>query len=208
MVTGSIGLKGVVRKLGLAASINEFDAHEIPPLTDEEALGLLATLAEHNDVPLSKPGQKKILSLLGANWPILLQLFISEIQDGEFQKPPTTAELEAIYRNRLVNGSRNQYCDGMFNRLKDIFSDSERRLGREILKAVCRSNNGLSREDFDLLHQKLEPALSQTTEGIEELDHVLDTLKHDGYVLQETAAPRRTRFGSNILRDFWLRKTD
>lgn len=30
LVTGSIGLKGVVRSLGLAPSVNEFDTHEIP----------------------------------------------------------------------------------------------------------------------------------------------------------------------------------
>lgn len=207
LVTGSIGLKGVVRNLGLAPSINEFDAHEIPPLSDDEAMGLLSALAKDNGVPLDPRGQKKILHLLGANWPILLQLFISEIQEGEFKKPPTAGQLEAIYLERLVNGSRNQYCDGMFDRLKDAFSDSERRLAREILKAVCRSNDGLGREDFDLLHQRMDPALSQTAPGLEELDHVLDTLKHDGYLLQESATPRRTRFGSNILRDFWHRKT-
>ncbi len=33
LVTGSIGLKGVVRALGLAPAVNEFDTHEIPPLT-------------------------------------------------------------------------------------------------------------------------------------------------------------------------------
>jgi len=207
LVTGSIGLKGVVRNLGLAPSINEFDAHEIPPLSDEEALGLLATLAKDNAIPLDASGRKKILRLLGANWPILLQLFISEIQEGEFKKPPTPAQLEAIYRDRLVAGSRNQYCDGMFDRLKDAFTEAERRLAREILKSVCRSPDGLGREEFDQLHQKLEPVLSQTASGMEELDHVLDTLKHDGYLLQESIGPRRTRFGSNILRDFWLRKT-
>jgi uncharacterized protein len=207
LVTGSIGLKGVVRSLGLAPSINEFDTHEIPPLSDEEALGLLAALAKDNAIPLNAGGRKVILRLLGANWPILLQLFISEIQEGEFRKPPTAAQLEVIYRERLVHGSRNQYCDSMFDRLKDAFSESERRLAREILKIVCRSPDGLGREDFDLLHQKLEPVLSQTAPGIEELDHVLDTLKHDGYLLQENIGARRTRFGSNILRDFWLRKT-
>ena len=207
LVTGSIGLKGVVRNLGLAPSINEFDSHEIPPLTEMEALGLLAALAKDNNVPLNIPGQKKILSLLGANWPILIQLFISEIQEGEFKKPPTAAQLEAIYHDRLVNGSRNQYCDGMFDRMKDAFTETERRLAREILKAVCRTSGGLNRQDFDELHQKLDPVLSQTASGIEELDHVLDTLKHDGYLLQENAGPRHTRFGSNILRDFWLRKT-
>lgn len=207
LITGSIGLKGVVRNLGLAPSINEFDAHEIPPLSDDEAMGLLTALATDNGVPLDTGGQKKILDLLGANWPILLQLFISEIQDGEFKKPPTDKELEALYLGRLVNGSRNRYCDGMFDRLKDAFSETERRLAREILKAVCHSPDGLGREDFDRLHEKLEPVLSQTASGIEELDRVLDTLKHDGYLLQESAGKRGTRFGSNILRDFWLRKT-
>lgn len=207
LVTGSIGLKGVVRNLGLAPSINEFDAHEIPPLSDDDAMGLLSALAKDNGVPLDTRGQKKILNLLGANWPILLQLFISEIEEGEFKKPPTAGQLEAIYLERLVNGSRNQYCDGMFDRLKDAFTETERRLAREILKAVCRSPAGLGREDFDRLHEKLDPVLSQTASGIEELDHVLDTLKHDGYLLQERTTSRRTRFGSNILRDFWLRKT-
>lgn len=207
LVTGSIGLKGVVRNLGLAPSINEFDAHEIPPLSDQEALGLLEALAKSNAISLSPNGRRKILELLGANWPILLQLFISEIQEGEFKKAPTGAQLEALYRDRLVNGSRNQYCDGMFDRLKDAFTETERRLAREILKAVCRSTDGLGREDFDRLHEKLEPVLSQTASGIEELDHVLDTLKHDGYLLQVNTGPRLTRFGSNILRDFWLRKT-
>ena len=126
-------------------------------------------------VPIDARGRKKILRLLGANWPILLQLFISEIQEGEFTKPPTAAQLEAIYRDRLVNGSRNQYCDGMFDRLKDTFTETERRLAREILKAVSRSADGLGREDFDRLHEKLDPVMSQTASGSEELDHWLWT---------------------------------
>jgi len=207
LVTGSIGLKGVVRNLGLAPTINEFDTHEIPPLSDEEALGLLATLAQDTGIPLNAKGRKKILALLGANWPILLQLFISEIQEGEFKKSPTDAQLESIYRDRLVNGSRNQYCKGMFDRLKEVFTESERRLAREILKAVCRAPDGLGREAFDRIHEKLDPVLSQTASGIEELDHVLDTLKHDGYLIQEKTVPHGTRFGSNILRDYWLHTT-
>lgn len=207
LVTGSIGLKGVVRSLGLAPAVNEFDTHEIPPLTDAEALGLLEKLAADNGIPLNLRGRQTVLRLLGANWPILLQLFVSEIQEGEFKKPPTAGQLETIYRKRLVNGSRNQYCDGMFDRLKDAFTESERRLAREILKAVCRCTEGMARENFDAIHARLEPELSRHASGIEELDHVLDTLKHDGYLLQETTGKRLTRFGSNILRDFWLRKT-
>ncbi len=107
LVTGSIGLKGVVRGLGLAPTVNEFDTHEIPPLTEGEALGLLETLARDNKLPLDSAGRAHILELLGANWPILLQLFISEIQDAGFTQPPTAEELDRLYHERLVHGSRN-----------------------------------------------------------------------------------------------------
>jgi hypothetical protein len=41
----------------------------------------------------------------------------------------------------------------------------------------------------------------------DELECVLDALKHDGYLLQESDGEQRTRFASNILRDYWRRKT-
>jgi hypothetical protein len=206
LVTGSIGLKGVVRGLRLAPTVNEFDTHEIPPLTNDEAHGLLENLAKDNGLPLNSKGRSHILKLLGANWPILLQLFISENQDGEFAQAPTAKELDRLYRERLVHGSRNQYCDGMYDRLKEIFSTSECQLAREILKATCRSADGLSRDDFEAIHVRVvpEPSLRALND---ELDHVLDTLKHDGYLLQQTEGKQVTRFASNILRDFWLRKT-
>lgn len=207
LVTGSIGLKGVVRKLGLAPAVNEFDTHEIPPLVEDEALGLLEALATSHRLPLNAAGRKKIMQLLGANWPILLQLFISEIQEQEFTKAPTAKELEAIYRERLVHGSRNQYCDGMYDRLKDVFSTSEVRLAREMLRASCRATKGLSRADFEAIHARLVPVEETRSLLADEFDHVLDTLKHDGYLLQQTTGEQRTTFASHILRDFWLRKT-
>lgn len=206
LVTGSIGLKGVVRGLGLAPAVNEFDTHEIPPLTDDEALELLETLAKDNRLPLNSGGRAHILRLLGANWPILLQLFMSEIQDGEFTLPPTAEELDRLYRERLVHGGRNQYCDGMYDRLTETFSTSGCQLAREILKATCRSATGLSRDHFEAIHARLTPEPTLRAPG-DELDHVLDTLKHDGYLLQQTNGQPLTRFASNILRDFWLRKT-
>ncbi len=207
LVTGSIGLKGVVRKLGLHPSVNEFDTLEIPPLTEEEAIGLLEALATSHSLPLNAAGRKKILQLIGANWPILLQLFISEIQEQEFTQAPTAKELEAIYRDKLVHGSRNQYCDGMYDRLKDVFTASEVRLAREMLRAACRNAKGLSRADFEAIHARLVPVEETRSLLADEFDHVLDTLKHDGYLLQQTTGEQRTTFASHILRDFWQRKT-
>jgi uncharacterized protein len=84
LVTGSIGLKAVVRRLDLAPTINDFDVHEITPLKDAEALEFLERLADDNNVSLDAKGRSHVLKLLGANWPILLQLFVSEIQNEGF----------------------------------------------------------------------------------------------------------------------------
>ena len=207
LVTGSIGLKGVVRRLGLSPTINDFDTIEIPPLSEADALEFLATLARDNAIPLTAAGRRHILQLLGGPWPILLQLFVSEVQESHPAKAPTKTELERLYREHLVAGPRNEYCGGMFNRLKEVFSDSECRLAREILKSLCRTPAGLPREAFETIHAKLVPIPEQRALHADELDYVLDTLKHDGYLHQAHDGPQSTRFASHLLRDYWLRKT-
>lgn len=207
LVTGSIGLKSVVRRLGLSPTINDFDVREIPPLKQAEALDLLQRLAADNNVPLDEPGCRHILKLLGANWPILLQLFVSAVQDEAFTKPPELSALDQLYRERLVGDSRNKYCDNMFERLKDIFSESECRLAREILRTLCRAQRPFSHEDLESIHARLIPQDGHRALLADELDYVLDALKHDGYLLQVTGGEQRTGFASHILRDYWRRKT-
>ena len=207
LVTGSIGLKGVVRRLGLSPTINDFDTLEIPPLTETEALEFLESLARDNDLPLPVAARRHILRLLGGPWPILLQLFVSELREGQPTKAPSTAALDRIYREQLVAGPRNEYCSGMFTRLKEAFGDGECRLAREILKKLCQADRGLTRADFEAIHARLVPMPEQRALAGDELDYVLDSLKHDGYLRQDFDGEQRTHFASNILRDFWKRKT-
>jgi hypothetical protein len=207
LVTGSIGLSGVVRRLDLAPAVNEFDILEIPPLTDAEALGLLEILTKNDSLPLDARAHRHILKLLGANWPFLLQLFISEIQEQRFDNKPSLKQLDNIYRDQLVHGNRNQYCDGMHHRLKNAFTPSEYQLAREILRTVCRKPEGLTHTDFEDIHARMVPDPNHRVLVADELDCVLDTLKHDGYLLQDKEGDHRTRFASNILRDYWLVKT-
>lgn len=209
LVTGSIGLNGLVRRLGLSPTINEFDTVEIPPLDDDEALAFLEQLAGGEGVPLSGACRKHILRLLGTNWPILLQLFVSEIQEWQSamnRKTPAVADLDRIYREGLVGGNRNKYCSEMWDRLPKVFGPSELRLAREILKELCISPAGKTRGEFNGLHARLVPDDAHRALVAEELDYVLDTLKHDGYVVQPAQEGHRTRFASNILHDYWTRR--
>lgn len=58
---------------------------------------------------ISAANRRQILELLGAKWPILLKLFVAEIQEADFRKTPTKADILAIYDGELVRGSRNKY---------------------------------------------------------------------------------------------------
>jgi hypothetical protein len=209
LVTGSIGLNGLVRRLGLSPTINEFDTVEIPPLNDAEALSFLEQLARDEGVPLSGAGRRRILRLLGTNWPILLQLFVSEVQEWQCatrRRMPAIADLNRIYGDGLVGGNRNKYCSEMWDRLPKVFNPGELRLAREILKELCLASTGKTRDDFQALHARLVPDEAHRAHVAAELDYVLDTLKHDGYVVQPPQDGHRTRFASNILRDYWARR--
>ena len=206
---GRVRHRELVRRLGLSPTINDFDSIEIPPLKEVEALKFLEQLAHDEEIKLSEKGRRAILRLLGTNWPILLQLFVSEIQewqeDSGARRAPTEVELRRIYRERLVNGNRNKYCSEMWNRVPKVFSTSEGRLAREILKELRLLPAGMTRQEIEALHARLVPDDDHRFQVGAELDYVLDTLRHDGYVLQ---VDKRMQFASNILRDYWIRRSE
>lgn len=206
LVTGSIGLEGLLRRIGLSPTANDFDTIEIPPLTDEEALDFLMQLSKGEEIPLNESAGRRILKLMGANWPILLELFMSELQDKELTKSPTMPELKDLYEVRMVRGSRNKYCQEMFTRLSkdELFSPTERRIAFEALKLLT-SRPVVGGSDLEGIHAKIVPDEKVRSMTGDELGFVIDTLRHDGYLLRRDDG--QYQFASNILRDYWIHRT-
>ena len=206
LVTGSIGLEGLLRRIGLSPTANDFDTIEIPPLTDEEALDFLMQLSEGERIPLNYAAGRQILKLMGANWPILLELFMSELQDKDLKKSPTMPELKELYEVRMVRGSRNKYCQEMFNRLSkdELFSPTERRIAFETLKLLT-SQPTVGGSELEDIHSKIVPDANVRSMTGDELGFVIDTLRHDGYLLRRSDG--QYQFASNILRDYWIHRT-
>jgi hypothetical protein len=123
---------------------------------------------------------------------------------------PATGDL---YDEQMVRGNRNKYCQEMFTRLTkpEMFSPSERRLAQEILRDICRSTTGFGQADFDTLHNRLVPDAAHRSLLATELDYVLETLRHDGYLVRlkdkDPARDGLHHFASNILRDYWRHRT-
>ena len=207
LVTGSIGLTGLLRRLGLSPAANDFDSIDIEPLTDKEALRFLEERADGEGISLSAPARRRILERLGVGWPLLLAAFLSEVQDHAAAKGPTVKDIDHLYEDRMVRGNRNKYCQEMFTRLTkpEMFSPSERRLAQEILRDLCRSNQAFGKDDFDNLHARLVPDAAHRSLLATELDYVLETLRHDGYLVRQRDGLHT--FASHILRDFWRHRT-
>ena len=207
LVTGSIGLTGLLRRLGLSPAANDFDTIDIEPLTDKEALRFLEERAEGEGITLSAAARRRILESLGVGWPLLLATFLSEVQDHAADKGPTVKDIEHLYEERMVRGNRNKYCQEMFTRLSkpEMFSPSERRLAQEILRDLCRSAKAFGKDDFDTLHARLVPDAAHRSLLTTELDYVLEILRHDGYLVRQRDGLHA--FASHILRDFWRHRT-
>ena len=207
LVTGSIGLTGLLRRLGLSPAANDFDSIDIEPLTDKESLQFLEERADGEGITLSAAARRRVLQRLGVGWPLLLGTFLSEIQDHAAEKSPTVKDIDHLYEERMVRSSRNKYCQEMLTRLTkpEMFSPSERRLAQEILRNLCRSNQAFANDDFNALHTRLVPDAAHRSLLATELDYVLETLRHDGYLVRQRDGLHT--FASHILRDFWRHRT-
>ncbi|MCP4626444.1 MAG: hypothetical protein GY850_23480 [bacterium] len=206
LVTGSIGLDSIVRRLGLQDTINDFHTVELPPLTSSQAHEFINRLAADNAIAINAASRNKILDLVGAAWPYFLQIFLLEIKTHQRKtsKALTPDSLKQIYWERMIAGQRNKYLPHMFDRLKTCFTANELKVARELLKQCSRDKQGLTRDRMLHIYKAVITDSDQQSE--EQLNYVLDVLKHDGYLTQSLTGQHRTRFFSNMLRDYWQRK--
>jgi len=196
LLTGSIGLDSVVRRLGFPDAINDLRRQELWPLQAAEAIALTRQLVCDNcglEAPFAAELAQAFLDLAGPAWPYFLQLFVAELQDAT-PLPTSTVAVKPLY-DRIVFSKRNTYSENMWKRLNDVFAAPLAEAARAVLKLIADTPDGIAREDLKARAPAIEP---------EDFNYVLDVLVHDGY-LSETV-DGRYRFFSNLLRDYWRRK--
>ncbi len=195
LVGGSIGLEGVLRRVGLSGLINDLSPFQLDSWGRPTAAGFLKELGAGYDFRLGDESIARLLDLLWDPVPYHVQLFFSTLRSA-CKSDPSRVSLETInqcFEDRLAGPRGTAHLDHYADRLGVAFDEREHKVARDILGRVCRREAGARLTDLEDLHQ----------ESGDTFRSVLRDLEADGYVERNG---RRLQFRSNLLRGWWRRR--
>jgi hypothetical protein len=199
MVSGSIGLRPLVERLGIPDRINHLDPFRLGPWSKKESEACLRRLAENYKVGMDAAVPGAVYDKLGVGIPHHVQSFFARLRDHAIKTGSMqliVADVEHVYRNELLGPSGQNDLVHYETRLKDGLEQASYSLAMEILAeaAVVGRFSATARrclaDEYAELIDKVGARIVNT----------LDVLIHDGYLEQSGGGHR---FPSRLLRDWW-----
>ena len=195
LVGGSIGLEGVLRRVGLSGLINDLTPFRLDSWDRSTATAFLNALGEDRGFRLDDVSIVRLLELLQDPVPYHIQLFYSALRD-DCKGDPAGISREVIdqcFNDRLAGPSGIAHLDHYATRLEIALDAHEHDVATRILGRACRRNSGASLAEFEELRRSDEPTFWS----------VLRDLEADGYLVRDE---NRLGFRSNLLREWWRKR--
>ncbi len=189
--TGSIGLFTAVKKIKATDKINDLREIKIEALNKEDAVKLLTLLLKEdcNHTP-SEETIEYILEKLEWWIPFYFQLMVRELADLINENEITKITTDKAFEKIIENG--NIYFEHFKDRLQKVFkSPDSLNFVNEFLLAV--------KHNADIDYSKALN-LAEKHNVRNELDNILEVLKHDGYIVE---VENNYKFYSPILKRWW-----
>lgn len=207
IICGSVGLDTFVEQHDLVGTINDLTLQRLGPFTEETAVAFLKALgaSERNPLPVWDAVAQAIVERVGWPLPYYLQLMFHALRelppDVRSAGYPTVEDVDTAFAELL-----SPHCSSYFahwdTRLDDQVDVAQAATARFLLKQICTSNRGVSRNK--LLQLLLGRHPNADPEPLErELGLVLDLLERDGYLHRHNST---YAFRSFLLRDYWKRR--
>lgn len=197
IVSGSIGLQPLVRRLGISDRINYLYPIRVGPWDRATSVACFHRLAESYQLEVEEGVATAVYGMLGLGIPHHVQSFFARLQEHAMrgQARVTLKDVEHVYRNSLLGPQGQNDLDHYASRLREGLGD-DYGIAMEIL-AEASVQNVFTPRSRRLLEQEYSALKNDAPRRIAE---VLDILMHDGY-LEE--GPHGHRFLSHLLKDWW-----
>ena len=194
VIAGSIGLHYLVKRVDRPKLINDIAPQHIPPLTQPEAVELIAQLTHGATVQYNAVQTELVLKKVVHYLPYHLQLMLDEINrlakaEG---KPDVTEKIVDTAFKNIVKVNKN-FEDWMI-RLKDTYLGDYKFINEVLCE--CARNNQLA------IQQIMDIAAKHNLDN--DFINLLDDLCADGYLSEDD--DRIYRFISPFLQQYWIRK--
>lgn len=201
MVSGSIGLTPLVRRLGIPDRINYLDPFRLGPWSREVSIQCVERLARSNALSIESGVANAVYDALGLGIPHHVQSFFARLQDFAAMKNRdcvTVADVAEVYRTQLLGPAGQNDLVHYETRLKDGLADQHcYTVAMEIL-AEAATQDRFSPDARRCLEQWYAGVMEDAPGRVQE---ALDILEHDGYL--EGGDADGYRFPSRLLKDWW-----
>ena len=200
IVSGSIGLAPLVRRLGIPDRINHFYPFRLGPWSREISVECFERLAKDNGLQIEHGVADAVYEALGTGIPHYVQSFFAHVQEFSAMRNRdlvTVEDIGEIYRSELLGPSEDNDLVHDQTRLKEGLDDERSHtIALEIL-AEAATQEAFTPDARRCLARLYSPVGDDVPDRIAE---VLGVLVHDGYL--ETRENGH-RFPFRLLKDRW-----
>ena len=199
ILTGSIGLGPLVRRLGIPDRINHLYPFRLGPWNREASVECFSRLTESYKLPVEDGVPEAVYEALGIGIPHHVQSFFARLRDFAVMQGRdrvTVDDVDNVYRNALLGPSGQNDLVHYETRLKEGMEDQVYSIAMEILAEAA------TREVFTADSRRCLQALySQVMDDASgHIAEALEVLVHDGYL---KAGEDGHSFPSRLLKDWW-----
>ncbi len=199
ILSGSIGLEPLMRRLGLPDRINHLYPFRLGPWSRDTSIGCFEHLSESYEISVEAGVAEAVYEALGIGIPHHIQSFFARSRDFTMMQGRdrvTVEDVGEVYRNALLGASGQNDLVHYETRLKEGLEDENYSIAMEILaeSATQEMFTPAARQCLERLYSTVvDDAPGRIADTIE-------VLVYDGYL---ESGDGGYRFPSRLLKDWW-----
>ena len=199
IVSGSIGLKPLVQRLGIPDRINHLNPFRLGPWDRHNSVTCFERLSKSSEVPIEDGVAGAVYDALGLGIPHHVQSFFARVQEFAImhgRDRVMVEDVDTVYRTALLGPSGQNDLVHYETRLQEGLEDESYTIAMEIL-AEAATQERFTPAARRCLEQLYAPVVNDVPSRIAD---VLEILVHDGYLESGDVG---FRFPSRLLKDWW-----
>ena len=199
VLSGSIGLEPLMRRLGLPDRINHLYPFRLGPWSRDTSVECFDLLAKSHGLRVEDGVGNAVYEALGVGIPHQVQSFFARLRDFttmQGRDRVTVEDVDDVYRTALLGPSGQNDLVHYETRLKEGLEDESYSIAMEILAEAATQEvfTPAARRCLERLYSKV------TDDAASRIADALEVLVHDGYL---EAGDNGHRFPSRLLKDWW-----